>query len=139
MEDLYLDQPEVNWSGLIFVHYLNLSKYPQAMIKTLKLQKAIIAFILGVLALIAYKVMSVNKIESSNYMLSLAGILFIAGALMLIYPIIFAKKDKGGCVELDSEIQEEMDSTETQMSEIEAPLIKEATKKVVTNEKMGEV
>lgn len=76
------------------------------MIKILKLQKAVIAFILGVLALIAYKVMSANKMESSNYVLSLAGILFIAGALMLIYPILFAKKDKEGCVELDPEIQE---------------------------------
>lgn len=76
------------------------------MIRILKLQKAVIAFVLGVLALVAYKVMSANKMESSNYMLSFAGILFIAGALMLIYPILFAKKDKEGCVELDSEIQE---------------------------------
>lgn len=82
------------------------------MIKTLKLQKAVIAFILGILALIAYKVMSVNKMESSNYMLSVAGFLFVAGALMLIYPILFAKKDKEGCVELDPEIQEEMASAE---------------------------
>ncbi|WP_214226924.1 isoleucyl-tRNA synthetase [Pedobacter sp. B4-66] len=110
------------------------------MIKTLKLQKAVIAFILGVLALIAYRVMSVNKMESSNYMLSLAGILFIAGALMLIYPIIFAKKDKEGCVELDPEIQEEMDSTE-QVSEIEKPTTTEAatTETVAAKEKMGEV
>ncbi|NRF38889.1 isoleucyl-tRNA synthetase [Pedobacter foliorum] len=110
------------------------------MIKTLKLQKAVIAFILGVLALIAYRVMSVNKMESSNYMLSLAGILFIAGALMLIYPIIFAKKDKEGCVELDPEIQEEMDSTE-QVSEIEKTAANEVatTEIVATKEKMGEV
>ncbi|NQX54825.1 isoleucyl-tRNA synthetase [Pedobacter panaciterrae] len=104
------------------------------MIKTLKLQKAVIAFILGILALIAYKVMSVNKVESSNYMLSFAGILFIAGALMLIYPILFAKKDKEGCVELDPEIQEEMVATEAQVSTTEEPV----TEKVVVNEKMGE-
>lgn len=108
------------------------------MIKALKLQKAVIAFILGVLALIAYKVMSVNKMESSNYMLSLAGILFIAGALMLIYPILFAKKDKEGCVELDPEIQEEMDSSEMQVSTTEEPLVNQVTEKVATNEKMGE-
>ncbi|WP_449435150.1 isoleucyl-tRNA synthetase [Pedobacter steynii] len=95
------------------------------MIRTLKLQKAVIAFILGVLALIAYKVMSVKELESSNYMLSLAGILFIAGALMLIYPILFAKKDKEGCVELDPEIQEEMASAEAQSSSIESPIATE--------------
>ncbi len=95
------------------------------MIRTLKLQKAVIAFILGVLALIAYKVMSVKELESSNYMLSLAGILFIAGALMLIYPILFAKKDKEGCVELDPEIQEEMASVEAQSSSIESPIVTE--------------
>nr|WP_198160800.1 isoleucyl-tRNA synthetase [Pedobacter panaciterrae] len=110
------------------------------MIKTLKLQKAIIAFILGALALVAYKVMSVNKMESSNYMLSFAGILFIVGALMLIYPILFAKKDKEGCVELDPEIQEEMASAEAQTALIEEPITtKTATiGKVEVNEKMGE-
>lgn len=108
------------------------------MIKALKLQKAVIAFILGVLALIAYKVMSVNKLESSNYMLSLAGILFIAGALMLIYPILFAKKDKEGCVELDPEMQEEMDSSDIQVSTAEEPLVNQVTEKAATNEKMGE-
>lgn len=109
------------------------------MIKTLKLQKAVIAFILGVLALIAYKVMSVNKVESSSYMLSLAGILFIAGALMLIYPIIFAKKDKEGCVELDPDIDVEVDSTD-KVSAIEEPLANEAATRetVPAKEKMGE-
>ncbi|ETZ20228.1 isoleucyl-tRNA synthetase [Pedobacter sp. V48] len=110
------------------------------MIKTLKLQKAVIAFILGVLALIAYKVMSVNKMESSNYILSVAGFLFIAGALMLIYPILFAKKDKEGCVELDPEIQEEMVAAEAQVSTIEEPVTENTvTEKIVVNEKMGEV
>lgn len=75
------------------------------MIKVLKIQKAVIAFILGVIALIAYKIMSANKIESSNYILSLAGFLFIAGALMALYPILFAKKDKEGKVQLDPEKQ----------------------------------
>nr|WP_294873291.1 isoleucyl-tRNA synthetase [uncultured Pedobacter sp.] len=109
------------------------------MIKILKLQKAVIAFILGVLALIAYKVMSANKMESSNYMLSFAGILFIAGALMLIYPILFAKKDKEGCVELDPELQEEMVAAEAQVSTTEEPVTENAvTEKIVVNEKMGE-
>jgi uncharacterized membrane protein HdeD (DUF308 family) len=75
------------------------------MIKVLKLQKAVIAFILGILAVIAYVIMSANKIESSSYVLTLAGLLFIAGSLMAIYPILFAKKDKKGEVELDPEKQ----------------------------------
>lgn len=78
------------------------------MIKILKLQKAVIAFILGVGALVAYRVMSENNAAESNYMLTLAGLFFITGALMFLYPILFAKKDKEGCVELDPEKQEEM-------------------------------
>jgi len=78
------------------------------MIKVLKLQKAVIAFILGILALVAYMIMSANKIESSSYVLTLAGLLFIAGSLMAIYPILFSKKDKKGKVELDPEKQEAM-------------------------------
>ncbi|MBC7566581.1 MAG: isoleucyl-tRNA synthetase [Pedobacter sp.] len=73
------------------------------MIKVLKLQKAVISFILGILALIVYIIMSSNKIESSSYVLTLAGLLFIAGSLMAIYPILFGKKDKKGKVELDPE------------------------------------
>ena len=78
------------------------------MIKILKLQKAVIAFILGVGALIAYRIMSENRATSANLMLTLAGIFFVAGALMFLYPILFAKKDKEGCVELDPEKQEEV-------------------------------
>lgn len=77
------------------------------MIRILKLQKAVLAFILGVLALVGYKVMTANEMDSSNYMLSLAGIFFIAGALMFLLPIIFAKKNKDGKVELDPEKQDE--------------------------------
>ncbi|TKC07387.1 isoleucyl-tRNA synthetase [Pedobacter frigoris] len=93
------------------------------MIKILKLQKAVIAFILGILALIGYKVMSVNKIESSNYLLSLAGILFITGALMFLFPIIFAKQNKQGEVELDPEKQEEeLLENEKKVATEESPL-----------------
>lgn len=77
------------------------------MIKVLKLQKALIAIILGIVALVVYKVMNVNNIESSVYVLELAGLFFVAGALMFMYPIIFAKKDKEGCVELEVEKQAE--------------------------------
>lgn len=77
------------------------------MIKVLKLQKAVIAFILGIIALIIYKVMSVNDIDASIYVLELSGLLFVAGAIMFLYPIFFGKADKEGNVELDPEKHEE--------------------------------
>lgn len=77
------------------------------MIKVLKLQKAVIAFALGVLALIAYKIMSLNDIDASFYVLELSGLLFIVGAILFLYPIFFAKADSKGEVELDPEKQEE--------------------------------
>ena len=73
------------------------------MIKVLKLQRAVIALILGVLALIAYKIMDANKIDSSIYVLEAAGVLFILGAILFLYPVIFSKKDKEGNVELDED------------------------------------
>ena len=81
------------------------------MIKVLKLQKAVIAFILGIVALVAYSIMSANKIEEgSSFVLTLAGLLFIAGSLMAIYPILFSKKDKKGKVELDAKKHEAMEA-----------------------------
>lgn len=77
------------------------------MIKVLKLQKAVMAIVLGIIALIVYKVMSVKDMESSIYVLELSGLLFVMGALLFLYPIFFAKKDKEGNVELDPEQQEE--------------------------------
>lgn len=77
------------------------------MIKVLKLQKAVMAIVLGIIALIAYKVMDIKHLESSIYMLELAGLLFVTGALLFLYPVFFAKKDKEGNVELDPEQQEE--------------------------------
>jgi len=73
------------------------------MIKVLKLQKAVIAIILGVLGIIAYMVMSANDVEWSKYVLEASGLLFMLGALLFLYPILFARKDKDGCVELDPE------------------------------------
>jgi hypothetical protein len=84
------------------------------MIRVLKLQKAVIAFLIGVLALIAYKIMSVKEMDSSIYFLEGAGLFFMLGAVMFIYPILFSKKDKEGCVELD---QEEVAAEERDHSE----------------------
>jgi hypothetical protein len=84
------------------------------MIRVLKLQKAVIAFLIGVLALIAYKIMSVKEMDFSIYFLEGAGLFFMLGAVMFIYPILFSKKDKEGCVELD---QEEVAAEERDHSE----------------------
>jgi len=78
------------------------------MIKVLKLQKALVAFILGAVALVAYIIMENNEEESGRAMLTISGILLMAGALMALYPILFAKKDKQGKVQLDAEKHEEM-------------------------------
>jgi len=86
------------------------AKYPKEkenlkfniMIKVLKLQKAVYAIILGVLALIAAQLMSSQKVEGSDIMLTISGILLIIGALLFLYPILFAKKvdSEGESVEL---------------------------------------
>ena len=72
------------------------------MLKVLKLKKAVYAVILGVLTLIAAQIMSKNKVDGSSVMLGLSGVLLIIGALLFIYPILFAKKvdSEGEDVEL---------------------------------------
>lgn len=62
------------------------------MIKVLKLQKAIIAIILGIICLIVAQVMSSNRITGSSYLLGLSGFLLIIGAMLFLYPVLFAKK-----------------------------------------------
>ncbi|MDQ7948890.1 MAG: isoleucyl-tRNA synthetase [Pedobacter sp.] len=62
------------------------------MIKVLKLQKAVIAIVIGIVALIVAKIMSSRHISGSTFVLTLAGICFIVGALLFLYPILFAKK-----------------------------------------------
>jgi len=78
------------------------------MIKVLKLQKAVIAFVLGGLALAAYLITGNNEAGGSRTLLTISGILLMAGALMALYPIIFSKKDKHGKVQLDPEKHEAM-------------------------------
>ncbi|SFG64933.1 hypothetical protein [Pedobacter insulae] len=62
------------------------------MLKVLKLQKAVYIIILGVLTLIASQIMSENKVARSSLVLGISGVLLIIGALMFLYPILFAKK-----------------------------------------------
>jgi uncharacterized membrane protein HdeD (DUF308 family) len=70
------------------------------MIKLLKLQKAVFILIAGVLSFIAYKILDANEVKGSIYLQMLAGVLIIIGALWLLYPILFAKKDKDGNAEI---------------------------------------
>lgn len=73
------------------------------MIKILKLQKAVLVIILGVIGLIIYKIMEANKVESGIYVLKISGGLFLVGALWFLYPIFFAKKVNDKEVQLDPE------------------------------------
>ncbi len=62
------------------------------MIKVLKLQKAVYLIILGVLAVVAGQIMSSKEITGAQFVLGVAGVLFIIGSFMFLYPILFAKK-----------------------------------------------
>lgn len=72
------------------------------MIKALRLRKGVIAIILGIIALIVAQIMSSKHIENSNIVLAISGVLLIVGSLVLLYPILFAKKvdNEGEVVEL---------------------------------------
>jgi hypothetical protein len=92
------------------------------MIKILKLQKAVIILILGIIAFVVYVVMYRKEMENSMYALEVAGLLFMVGALMMLYPILFSKKDGQGTVQLDSEkhAQDETEGTE-EIAETKTP------------------
>ena len=70
------------------------------MIKLLKLQKAVLVLILGVLSFIAYLFLSANEVSWARYLQVLAGVLVMLGALWMLYPILFAKNDGDGQVEI---------------------------------------
>lgn len=83
------------------------------MLKVLKLQKAVYVIVLGILAGIAAQIMSKNKVDGSNFILGISGAFLIIGALMFIYPILFAKKvdSEGEKVELQP-VGKEVDDEE---------------------------
>ncbi len=91
------------------------------MIKVLKIQKGLWIIILGVITIVAYSIMVVRDHDSSQYVLGFAGFLFILGSLMLLYPILTAKKDKDGIVELDKEKAEALAATEETNESIKTP------------------
>lgn len=73
------------------------------MIKVLKLQKAVIALSLGIVALVAYLLFNAGGKEWSKYILEASGLFLMIGGILFFYPILSARKDKEGCVELDPE------------------------------------
>lgn len=72
------------------------------MIKLLKLQLPILLIIVGILAYIA-SVLLTAKIGRDYYLKELSGVLLIVGALWALYPILFAKKDNDGNVEIKTD------------------------------------
>ncbi len=88
------------------------------MIKVLKLQKAVIAIILGIIALVVYLLIREQKSDVAIYFLEAAGLLFIVGALMFLYPILFAKKDSSGAVQLDRTLHAEKPDEEAQSDRV---------------------
>lgn len=82
----------------------------------MKLQKAVIAIILGVIALIVYMTMDTKTVVWSKYVLEASGLFLMLGALLFFYPILFSRKDKEGCIELDPEAPLAK-STETPVTE----------------------
>ncbi|WP_348619690.1 isoleucyl-tRNA synthetase [Pedobacter lusitanus] len=70
----------------------------------MKLQKAIIVMVLAIIAFAAYMIMSSNGVKWSKYILEICGLFLMLGGLLFLYPILFARKDKEGCVELDPDV-----------------------------------
>jgi cytochrome bd-type quinol oxidase subunit 1 len=90
------------------------------MIKVLRLKKGVYVIILGIIALIAYRIVSGDNPEHGMYLLQIAGVCFLAGALMFLYPILFAKKDAKGIVQLDPEKRAAEEEAEVERGNAEA-------------------
>lgn len=70
------------------------------MIKLLKLQKAVLVLVFGVLSYIAYWVLDGYDVNGARYLQILSGVLVMVGAFWMLYPILFAKKDDDGNAEI---------------------------------------
>ncbi len=93
------------------------------MIKQLRLKKAVIIVILGVVALVVAKIMEANRVEGRSIVLGISGGLLILGSLLFLYPILFAKKvdNDGKKVELqpvagEPVADEEVDTSQASQS-----------------------
>lgn len=70
------------------------------MIKLLKLQKAVLVLIAGVISYVLYLVLDTSEVSGARYLQILAGVLVMVGALWMLYPILFAKADGDGKAEI---------------------------------------
>ncbi|RZL36931.1 MAG: isoleucyl-tRNA synthetase [Pedobacter sp.] len=67
------------------------------MIKALKLRKAVVAIAIGILALVVAQIMTAYNVDGNRVVLGVSGVCLIIGAILFLYPILFAKKvDKDG-------------------------------------------
>ncbi|MGA9649930.1 isoleucyl-tRNA synthetase [Pedobacter sp.] len=84
------------------------------MIKLLKLQKAVLVLIAGVVSYILYLILDASEVSGARYLQILAGILVMVGALWMLYPILFAKKDDDGNAEIitDPTVEASVDEEE---------------------------
>jgi len=83
------------------------------MIKRLKLKKAVYLILLGILTFLAAQLLKAQNMRGADFLLGVSGACFILGALLFLYPILFAKKigHDGKNVELQP-IEEEEDPSE---------------------------
>lgn len=70
------------------------------MIKLLKLQKAVFVLIAGVVSYVLYLILDASEVNGARYLQILAGILVMVGALWMLSPILFSKKDDEGNAEI---------------------------------------
>ncbi len=84
------------------------------MIKLIKLQKAVLVLIAGVVSYILYLILDASEVSGARYLQVLAGILVMVGALWMLYPILFAKKDDDGNAEIitDPTVEASVDEEE---------------------------
>ncbi|WP_316764727.1 isoleucyl-tRNA synthetase [Pedobacter aquatilis] len=84
------------------------------MIKLLKLQKAVLVLIAGVVSYVLYLILDASEVSGARYLQILAGILVMVGALWMLYPILFAKKDDDGNAEIitDPTVEASVDEEE---------------------------
>lgn len=74
----------------------------------MKLKKAIYLIVLGMIGLIAFKILEANRLESAIYALKLSGLLLLIGGAWLLYPIVVARKINDTEVQLDPEKYEDV-------------------------------
>lgn len=73
------------------------------MIKLLKLQKPLCLIILGILSFITSRILYGANVKNGVYFEFASGALLVIGALWFLYPILFAKKNDKGRVEISTD------------------------------------